>query len=250
MLSFAKLINTSKLDLRLVHRWRSMAQKNNSAKNTSVVQGRSRGRPAKIKDDSDVKNKIIEKALEVFSTSGFNGAGLRDIAEKAGVNHKMIHHYFGGKEELWRATVDSLFTSAMQIASVELSEIKTSEVDDRAKSILKNLVRVYSKFPEISLITLDAGNSPEREKYILDNYLNSYYEVARPLLEAAQDAGMIKNISPQYLFFIVTQAAVAPFAFSRFFNAVGPTKAHSKKTIEAYGDALAEVITHGVLIQD
>lgn len=140
--------------------------------------------------------------------------------------------------------------SAQQVAAVELSEIQSDEVGERSKAVLKNLVQVYSKFPEISLISLDASNNPEREQYILDNYLKSYYDVARLLLEGAQQAGMIKDISPQFLFFIITQAAVAPFAFSRYFNVVGPSKAHSKKTIEGYGDALAEIITNGVLVKD
>lgn len=57
------------------------------------------------------KETIIESALLLFSTKGFEGTSVRDIARDAGVNVAMISYYFGSKEKLFESVVEyrSLF---------------------------------------------------------------------------------------------------------------------------------------------
>ena len=51
---------------------------------------------------ADARNAILEAGLTVFAADGFHGATMRKIAERAGVSQPLLHHHFGGKEELWR----------------------------------------------------------------------------------------------------------------------------------------------------
>jgi AcrR family transcriptional regulator len=46
------------------------------------------------------KQKIIDAAVFLFNTKGYNGASVRDIAAKAGVNVANISYYFSGKQGL------------------------------------------------------------------------------------------------------------------------------------------------------
>lgn len=46
---------------------------------------------------------LLESGLEEFSSHGYEGASLRDIATRAGVPLSMIHRYFGNKTELFAA---------------------------------------------------------------------------------------------------------------------------------------------------
>lgn len=52
----------------------------------------------------NVEKKLIESAAELVGSIGPNQLTIRDIASHAGVNHAQIHHYFGGKDELLKAT--------------------------------------------------------------------------------------------------------------------------------------------------
>ena len=52
----------------------------------------------------NVEKKLIESAAELVGSIGPNQLTIRDIANHAGVNHAQIHHYFGGKDELLKAT--------------------------------------------------------------------------------------------------------------------------------------------------
>jgi AcrR family transcriptional regulator len=60
--------------------------------------GRRPGKP-------DTREAILTAAREAFAERGFDAASIRAIATAAGVDPALVHHYFGTKEELFRATV-------------------------------------------------------------------------------------------------------------------------------------------------
>jgi AcrR family transcriptional regulator len=50
---------------------------------------------------SDTRRRLLAAALVVFAEKGFDGAGIRDIAERAKVNSAMVQYHFGGKEGIY-----------------------------------------------------------------------------------------------------------------------------------------------------
>lgn len=52
------------------------------------------------------KDSILEAAKKVFSSAGYAGAGLREIASDAGVNVALISRYFGSKEKLFEQVLE------------------------------------------------------------------------------------------------------------------------------------------------
>lgn len=55
---------------------------------------------------TETKEKIMEVASELFSVYGYEGASVRDISAKSGVNVASINYHFGSKHNLYWATVD------------------------------------------------------------------------------------------------------------------------------------------------
>lgn len=51
------------------------------------------------------KEKLIDTALELFSSQGYTGTTVKDIAKEAGVTDGLIYHYFSSKEELLHAVL-------------------------------------------------------------------------------------------------------------------------------------------------
>jgi len=52
---------------------------------------------------------ILEAALKLFSSFGYHGTSMRDIAEEAGVSTGNVYHQFPDKESLFRALLDQYF---------------------------------------------------------------------------------------------------------------------------------------------
>ncbi|MBM3526735.1 MAG: TetR/AcrR family transcriptional regulator [Alphaproteobacteria bacterium] len=53
--------------------------------------------------------KILQAALDEFSERGLPAASTDDIADRCGVNKRMIYYYFGSKEGLYLAALESVF---------------------------------------------------------------------------------------------------------------------------------------------
>ena len=51
------------------------------------------------------RDAILVSALRGFADRGYDGVGLREIAERAGVTAMLVNHYFGSKERLFSEVV-------------------------------------------------------------------------------------------------------------------------------------------------
>jgi AcrR family transcriptional regulator len=57
--------------------------------------------------NQDTKQSILESARAVFAEAGYDKASVRAIAAAAQVDPALVHHYFGTKEKLFLATMNS-----------------------------------------------------------------------------------------------------------------------------------------------
>jgi AcrR family transcriptional regulator len=57
--------------------------------------------------NQDTRTSILEAARAAFADKGFDKASIRAIAAEAGVDPALVHHYFGTKEKLFLATMNS-----------------------------------------------------------------------------------------------------------------------------------------------
>ena len=53
-------------------------------------------------------SKILDAALDVFGTKGFDAASMGDVAHAASVSKQLIYHYFEGKHDLYAVVLAHL----------------------------------------------------------------------------------------------------------------------------------------------
>ena len=54
------------------------------------------------RNPQQTQQRILEAALQEFAAKGFAGARVDVIARRARINKRMLYHYFGDKEGLFR----------------------------------------------------------------------------------------------------------------------------------------------------
>lgn len=59
-----------------------------------------------VRDPQRTRDRILAAALAEFSAEGFAGARVARIARRAKINKRMLYHYFGNKEDLFREIFD------------------------------------------------------------------------------------------------------------------------------------------------
>jgi len=59
---------------------------------------------------------ILRSALVAFTRAGYDGVGVREIAQAAGVTAMLVNRYFGSKEKLFTEVVEVTFSERTLIA--------------------------------------------------------------------------------------------------------------------------------------
>lgn len=144
----------------------------------------------------DKKNSILEAAIKLFSTKGFDASSVRDIAESAGVNLAMISYYFGSKEKL----LESLFLEKMEASKIKIEAIVKDETLSPFEKVEKILAEYVAKvvanqsFYKIMLYEQVLKQNPVIIKLIKELKLN-YATLTHELIKEGQDTGVFKKES-------------------------------------------------------
>src|SRR5689334_18547037 len=62
--------------------------------------------PRRERNAAASRQRLLDAAEREFAARGFAGARLREIADAAGVQPALIHHYFVDKQGIYRAVLD------------------------------------------------------------------------------------------------------------------------------------------------
>lgn len=66
-------------------------------------------RPTRPRNATATRAAILQSAIEHFAAAGYDGAGVRQIANAAGVTAMLVNRYFGSKERLFAEAVETAF---------------------------------------------------------------------------------------------------------------------------------------------
>ena len=101
--------------------WEMAAQK--KAQGKSAASGESKRRYRKGGADEGTRKRILQAATRVFARHSYRAASTRMIAAEAGVDHPLIHYYFGSKEKLFEAVTERIYNESMEMMPVWLEDI-------------------------------------------------------------------------------------------------------------------------------
>jgi AcrR family transcriptional regulator len=63
----------------------------------------------RTRDADRTREEILRAAMSEFAGHGFGGARMESIAERSGVNQKLIYYYFASKDELFLAVLEQTY---------------------------------------------------------------------------------------------------------------------------------------------
>ncbi|MEM9779668.1 MAG: TetR/AcrR family transcriptional regulator, partial [Pseudomonadota bacterium] len=90
-----------------------MAQANDTSRSATI----------RSRDAARTQAEILSVAVREFADHGFHGARVERITKAAKCNSRMIYHYFGSKEQLYLAALDSVYASIRnQEAQLNIAE--------------------------------------------------------------------------------------------------------------------------------
>lgn len=131
----------------------------------------------------NLKNKIIDNAITLFSEHGYEGTTLNEIAQSVNIKKASLYYHFNGKEDIYRSTVENcieylsnFITEAHKDRDYSLENLYQF-LYDFIFNVDEKYVRLYV---QLAFTPRDLGNEflkPISEIHqVLDNEILNYYD--------------------------------------------------------------------------
>jgi TetR/AcrR family transcriptional regulator len=90
-----------------------------------------------------VKARLLASALFLFAERGYSGVAVDEIVKRAGVNKRMVYHYFGSKEGIYGEVLRTVFE---QLETIELALFSGREAVQDPEEAMQDTVYAYFSF--------------------------------------------------------------------------------------------------------
>ena len=137
-----------------------------------------RGKPeVRTRDPERTAAQILEAASAEFSERGLEGARVDAIAERAGVNKRMLYHYFGDKDALFLAVMEAAYEDIRRReAGLDLSGLDPREA---MAAIVRFTFRYFTEHQ--SFIALLGSENLARARHIAKS--KRVKQINQPIIE-------------------------------------------------------------------
>jgi len=92
-----------------------------------------------VDEKTNVKQTIIDKALELFSEKGYEGVPVSELTEAAGITKPTLYYYFDSKEGLFEAVCKLFYTQLNSLIT------KSAEYTPKIESYLEDVYLTLTK---------------------------------------------------------------------------------------------------------
>src|SRR6266704_1914477 len=167
-----------------------------SAKLKSTVERR--GRPRKRAEQQrslETRGAILDAAIAEFAERGFEGASIRAIADRLGLQHPLITYHYRSKDVLWRAAAEHAFEQIR--AGWDSSAPENSDLPPlaRLRGEYATLFRYTVAFPEFHrFMRQESLSNNPRLKWVAETVLSPLLGRLIPQIVAAQQQGLLPAV--------------------------------------------------------
>jgi AcrR family transcriptional regulator len=199
--------------------------------------------------DDAARLRILDSALDSFSTLGFDGASIALIARQHGVSPPLIHYYFRNKTELWQAAIDFGLTHVMRELQSLIRDLQDVDAVSKLKFLIRRYIAVMARHPAAFQAIIRESQDPgPRLTWLSQHYLVPLYSIVTETIEEGQRAGRLKTIVPSYHLAQIIMGACYQFISShKRMKEVYGIDTTSPEVIDRHASAVIEFLFNGIL---
>jgi AcrR family transcriptional regulator len=157
--------------------------------------------------ESGTREAILAAAASQFAERGYNRASLRAIASEAGVDQKLIAHFFGSKQGLFVAAIGLPFNPA-EVLQAALAGDRT-RTGERLAALLVDLLEQPALHQRMTGVIRAAASEPDVAKMLREFLARELYRPASELLDSDDAEFRVNLVGTQLVGLIVARYIVA-----------------------------------------
>ncbi len=144
----------------------------------------SRRTALRTRDPVATRQRILDAATLEFARLGFGGARVDAIAKRAKANKRMIYHYFGNKNRLFLAVLESAYGSIRN--AEQALDLEHLEPEDALRTLTEFTWQYYLAHPEF--LTLVNSENLHKARHLKQSKLvgdmfSALVEMVRKILQ-------------------------------------------------------------------
>ncbi|MBQ1366054.1 MAG: TetR/AcrR family transcriptional regulator [Clostridia bacterium] len=156
----------------------------------------------------DTKEKILTKALELFSRKGYEGTNINELMGSVGLVKSAMYRHFNSKEEIWNALLDRLiayyeerFGSAENLPPVPESP---EELLAMTMRMVNFTVHDETVVMTRKLLTIEQYRDERARKLATKHFLTGLTEMFSHVFSGMMEKGLLRRENPELLAFSYT----------------------------------------------
>jgi AcrR family transcriptional regulator len=193
------------------------------------------GTERRIRRSETRRREILHAAASVFREHGYNGAGMRDIADAAQLSPGNLYYYFKGKQEILYFCQDRALEQ--MLTSLKLAQEQSGKIAARLGTLIRAHLHSMLDDFEGSIAHLMIGGLPPELRDRLIQKRDQYEKGIRELIEQGIDRGEFTRQDST----LVTRAILGASNWTaQWFNP------HGRLSVEQIADTLANYLLRGL----
>jgi AcrR family transcriptional regulator len=206
-------------------------------------------------DPISSREKILDVAEALFARRGFEGVGLREVADAAGLGKSSLFHHFRSKGELYFEMLErALLRIRAHLAPVLAADVPPARKLDRWVDALVDalaehpttarlLLRELVEEEDLALVTLPEAEACER---IVSELIQGIHRLLREGIEA----GVFRRVSVPHTVQTLIGATVYHFASGAVGESVLGRPLLSTEVVGCRKEELHQLLHHGLASPD
>lgn len=191
------------------------------------------------------RGRILNAAKHEFSARGLKDARIEDVAKRAGANRRMIYYYFGSKDALYLAALESVYAELMD-------EERKIDVDNlHPVAAITEIVRLkiehYVQHPEfISFLNMENlyGAKHLRHSKRIADFKAPLTDILARVLKRGQRSGLFRSdIDPVDLYISVCALGYLYFSNKHTFGVIFGRDLTAPQAVKRRKSTITDMIT-------
>src|SRR6201996_9160006 len=193
----------------------------------------------------ETREAILNAAIAEFAAKGFDGASIRAIADRLGLQHPLITYHYRTKDILWRAAAEHAFAQIRNEWDASASQAGLSPLA-RLRRKYTSLFRYTVAFPEFHrFMRQETLTDNPRLKWVAENVLAPLLARLLPQIREAQRQKLLPAADPILFHYMMVSLTAALSEFGPEMRLTGGLSSNDPKVAAAYWRLVEDMVFEG-----
>ena len=193
--------------------------------------------------ETSTRTRILQGALRLFATKGYEGTTTKDLAQTAHIAEGTLFRYFPNKKAILVEVATQGWIDILTDLLTELSEMGSYKAI--AQVMRRRMFHLRENKYLFQVCFIEAQFHPELRERIQAEIIEKMTDVAEAFFQTAMDKGIYRRMNPK----IVAQVFLGMFAVAGFSEQTLNPQV-SPQSLQEMAEGLADIFLHGVLIPE